>query len=1044
MTKRGWRLLLSAAVWSLALAGRVPAAELEVKLCVEEPAGAARKGEPACGGIPLPAGVFKADQAFAVFSGPTEVPAQVLPLVVDEKGFVRWVLVDLQADLGPKERKEFTLRAAAPAAKPASPLKVTEDASSVVVDTGKIKFSIAKDKPFSLFTTVEVGGKPVVTGGEAAYVDVTAGGEGKRFVSDKPGTVVVEYSGPMRTTVYVRGRFAGDDQTKLTYTARVTAWAGRSDVHVKYALANSNEEHYCWRRIKESSVRLKLAGEVAGTLVGAGKPLDAGPEAWMQQSMRVIKAAVHGDDSLGDNPCYHQTPGASGPGGAKAASGDKELWLSSGKGDLAEGYLAAKIGSATVCATDLYFVEDPPRRLAVEKGELVLTGIAESLEPSKSPFGDKQRWLHDCSHLSSQYVIDFQAPAAAAELSLRAKAARSRLHVLAPPAWYFETEALPVGRFGTQADELACYDKWGWKHGANDAPKGPAGQVANIPRWSAGDDNHYTSEQDTVDALVLMYLRTGGRAFFDGCESWANYFMDLQAWRTDGWRWKDGGVWWTARGSPIGSKPQRAADPVTGMRNRLILPGGAKKAGTYEVKEERVDLKVDLSSEAFQDIHFLANAKACHCHNWGEGIAGWYCITGDRDALETAVDCAEQNYDTQRRAFGKAPGKPAAFSRDFTRSCYLTNAARLCTPADPFLVEASDYLASIYLTQPAKEPRGFLNTPSKVDMKTLGEKTGAKGLEKMKELGVTLEADGKLSDPKTGAKWFPVADPHTWMFPPLSRAMETYQRVTGNEDAQDWVIAFGQAAAYVLFQEKHGNLAYGNFMVDFPTKGFAWDRHSWNIPEGVKDGEGEAINGYLARFWPDVPARAYDLSGEPFLKKRAYDFWYYGSHRGYGAKSMHNLGKVGYWLNCYSTHDEQVAFVGKTIYIWAHERKDDKPPKAVADLKVSVAGDKAQVSFTAPADEGGGKVIRYQVKCSDKPLVDYQKFLELFKEDKESGSTNWWMAANVKDEPAPQAPGAKESFEVSGVPANAKFFAVVSFDDSSNRSALSSVAEAGK
>jgi len=89
-------------------------------------------------------------------------------------------------------------------------------------------------------------------------------------------------------------------------------------------------------------------------------------------------------------------------------------------------------------------------------------------------------------------------------------------------------------------------------------------------------------------------------------------------------------------------------------------------------------------------------------------------------------------------------------------------------------------------------------------------------------------------------------------------------------------------------------------------------------------------------------------------------------------------------------------------------------------------------------------VVRYQVKCSDKPLAGYEQFLELFKENKEAGSTNWWMAANLKDEPAPQAPGAKESFAASGVPANAKHFAVVSFDDSSNRSALSNVAEAGK
>ncbi len=51
------------------------------------------------------------------------------------------------------------------------------------------------------------------------------------------------------------------------------------------------------------------------------------------------------------------------------------------------------------------------------------------------------------------------------------------------------------------------------------------------------------------------------------------------------------------------------------------------------------------------------------------------------------------------------------------------------------------------------------------------------------------------------------------------------------------------------------------------------------------------------------------------------------------------------------------------------------------------------------------------------------------------------MAANLKDEPAPGKPGAAERFEASGVPAGARYFAVCSFDNSQNRSALSNVAE---
>ncbi|HOX06672.1 MAG TPA: hypothetical protein PK280_09735 [Planctomycetota bacterium] len=1024
------RILFSVAALVF-LAGSTRAGELDLKLTVEEPSGLARQACPVSGGIPLPPGAFKKDQAFAVFAGGAEVPAQVLPLSADENGVLRWVLIDAQVDLGAKEKKSLTLRAVKGSAAPAATVKVTDDAAGVTVDTGKVRFTIAKDKPFSLFSAVEAGGKPVAGGGETSYTDSF---DGKRYVADKPSSVVVEYAGPMRTTVCAKGRFVGDEPNKFRYAARVTAWAGRSEVHVKYSLSNSNEDHYSWRRVKDSTVVLKLAAEPAGTIVGAGKPLDAGKDVWMQQTSRVFKAAIHGEDSMESTPWYHQTPGASGPGGAKARDGDKDLWTSSGKGDVSEGWIAAKLGGAVVLAADLYFVEDPPRRLAVEKGALVLGGIAEPLEGAARPFKDKGRWLVDCSHLSSQYLLDFAAPAAAAEISAEVRAAKARSHVMAAPAWYFESDQLASGRFGTQEDEIACYKKWGWKFDEKEIPKAPGGIWANCPRWACGDDNHYTSEQDSLDAVLNMYLRTGGRAFFDVAESWANYFMDLQVWRTDGWKYKDGGVWWLkgdGRG-PLGNRPQRAKDPVTGDRENLY--NAMKGQQPY-------------GPESGGDLNFLARAKECYCHNWGEGLCTWFCLTGDRDALEAAADCVEQCYDTQKRAFGKVPGKTTTgFSRDFTRSCYMANALRLCQPTDAFAVEVSDFMAQIYLQRPLKEPRGMVNVAEKMPLADMQKLVGAKGMDKMKELGVTYdEKTGELNDPKTGAKWLPVANPCTFMYPPISRAMESYWRITGNEDARDWDIAYGQAAAHVFFQPKHGQLDYGGMLVDFPVKGWAWDKPSWELPEDSKDGAGRPINGYLACFHPDICARAYFLCGEPFLKQRAYDYWYYGSHRGYNAPQMSNVGRVGYWSNTTNTHDEkQPAFSSKTFYIWAHERSDAKPPAAVADLKVAVQGEKATVSFTAPADEGGGKAARYQVKCSDKPIVAYEKFLELWKENKDAGVTNFWMAANLKDEPAPQAAGAKESFTVSGVPANAKFFVVVSFDDSVNRSAPSNVAEAGK
>jgi hypothetical protein len=1041
-------------------------AEWSLPLTVEEPSGLARTAEPVSGGIPLKSGQFAVDQKFALFEAGKEVPVQVVPLVIDEKGFLRWVLVDFQTDLGPKERRTFTLKATPPTVRIPNAIRVLKDGRSLMVDTGAVTFTVAEDRPFGLLNGVSVRRQPVAAGGEASYTD---GFDGKRYVADKPESVTLEYDGPMRTTVCAKGRFVGDADTHLQYVARITAWAGKSAVHVKYTLVNSNGEHYCYRQIKDSTASLKFLVEPHGTMLGAGKAVETPGEAWMQQSSRVVSAAIHRSDSLAWARWYAETPGAAKAGGAKAVADGRDLWVSQGGGDQSEGWLAVKYDNKSIFAADLYFVEDPPRRLEAANGRLLLTGVTEPLEDAARPFSDRTRWLFDCSHLSSQYVLDFAAPTERAALSTAAKRWRARPHVLAPLAWYFESEQLPVGTFGTQADELRCYDTWGWKYDLKDAPTGPVGQMARIPRWTCGDDNHFTSEQDTVESLLLMYLRTGARGFYDATETWVNYFMDLQTWRTDGWRWKDGGVWW--HGGPAGNKPQRGADPVTGLRNSLP----SEWTTTMPTK------RGDWGRATCAEVSFLFLAKACHCHNWGEGLVEWFMLTGDRDAYEAAIDTVEQNYDTQIRAFEKAPGKTAGFSRDFTRACYLTNATRLVAPVDEFVVKASEELTRVFVGRPNREVRGLLNGPTPLRLprpqrpkppasgpalpwdeakatqeavdQWLINLVGTQGLAAMREAGVTMDLKtGQLADPKTGATWYPIVEPHTWMFPPMSRAMETYYRITSNEDAQDWLIAYGQAVAHVLFQPKHGNLSYGRMLADFPKKGVVKDWASWVLPEDCKNGEGlnaadgkpVVINGYLGQFYPDVAARAYSLCGDPFLKQRAYDYWYWSSHRGYNTVTMHNLGGVGMWVNTYTTHGESVCYTGRTFYEWAHPRQDGQPPTAVADLRVAVEGDQATVTFTAPADQGGGKVVRYQVKASQKPIVDYATFLGKFAANEDARFTNDWMAANVKGEPAPQGPGARESFVVTGVPEGARYFVVLAFDDSSNRSALSNVAEAGR
>jgi hypothetical protein len=688
-------------------------------------------------------------------------------------------------------------------------------------------------------------------------------------------------------------------------------------------------------------------------------------------------------------------------------------------------------GDGKVSAVDRY-LEVQPRKIETKDGALLLKGIAPREEASggKIPFRSRACLLMDSSHHSSQYIIDFAGGA------IDAAAARFPLHVMAPPDWYSETQCFAVGKFGTQADELACYKTWKWSLGKYKLPTtiGPRMYPNKGNRYIHNIDNHYDSEQDSLEALLLMYVRSGGGPGFVPCaQAWANFMMDRNAFRTDGWRWKDGSVWWNKGGPSWGNKHKRGKDPVSGLK------GGAPSA--WRAKKSKALGQMAMSKEDFREIDNLSDSKQCYCHCYASGLAIWFALTGERDALEAAIDVVETTHNSIVEGHKTKPGETNFFQRNFTRTSYLTAAVRMVAPTDEFVCKADDFNMQTYLRRPAPELRGLVMPAGTAKMKDWKSKfnrmTGGKGEALLKEHGVTMNK--LVMTDEQGRSWKVVVHPASWQYTYLAGALECSYRQSGDEDVMDQFIGYGQAAAKVIFQPKHFNLDYGGMLVDFPRRGIAQDGASWQCGPETKYAEGIKLNGYLARFHPDICARAYSYTGEKILKQRAYDYWFGGSHRGFNKPSMHALGSVGTGINVNGLHSESVNMTGRTFYEWSHPRKDEEAPAAVKDLKVVLNGEEATVTFTAPADAGGGKVVRYQVKCSDREIVDYDAFLKVYNDFKEAEHCNWFLAKNVKGEPAPKAPGAGESFTISGVPAGAKYFAVRAFDDSSNRSAISNV-----
>ncbi|MBN1422098.1 MAG: hypothetical protein JXP34_25215 [Planctomycetes bacterium] len=935
-------------VFGIALASGSPAADIPLR--VTESAGIARRAEPISGGVPLPRGSHPTGQEFALFRGGREIPCQTPALVV-ETGTLRWVLVDFQDDVEAGATNEYVLR---PASHPrrAGALSLKDAATEVIIDAGRLRLSVSKTEPFGLFRSVAIDGREIVSGGEVTYTAL----EGRTGWNDRspwkertlaagpPDATRIPYAGPLRATIEVIGRFAGDPRG-AGYKAWITAWAGKTYVDVKVKLCNSNPDRYTAIPVARSGIALRLRDPIGSVLRAADDPKDIARGGW----------------------------------------------------------IAAR-GAKTISVCDRLFATDTPRRLDAKDGAIVLEGIAG------------RRWLYDCTHHTSEYRIDFDAPSDAAALDTAARAYRNRLWVLAPAGYYAACDAFGMGSFGSLDDEKACYERWGWSFSPDKIPARSAPLPAAFQR---DEDNHYESEADSVQALLLEYVRTGQRGWFDLGEAWARYHMDLQAWRTDGWAWKDGAIWFPM-GGPQGNLRVRedwnfAWGPNWGERER------------------------DPDCAA---LWRLANAKSCYCHFYGSGLADYYCLTGDPDALAAAIDDVEQKDDEFRRYRKFQPGKtPIGCIRGFGRGFEVLMRVLQADPGNAMIRDLAHLCARTLWSSPDLDERGF--HPSLVGggfggMPAKAISPAMKAWMDERGIRVTLQGDTIDSLSKGERTWKVRCFGGTWMHAYVQNGADLYARYFDDDDMRDFAIAFGRFTARYLLSPKCHQTWYTTYF-DVPDLGMVWDPWVFDHAD-TKDGEGCVHSGWYTRFFPDACARAYAWTGEPDLLEKAREFWYYGSKREYQTKHLAGgPNEVHRFARHVPPKDDDVLSTARLFFEASHPRRDADPPAPIADLEVEVRGEEAVVRFTAPADPGSEGAARYQVKCAGLPIIPDEDF----EYARDAGVRRaWWRAANLGGEPAPAAPGTRERFVVAGVPAGARFFAVRAFDASGNRSPLGRVVEA--
>lgn len=211
-------------------------------------------------GLPFPSGMVKENNGRASLAVEgREYQTRVLKRWPD--GSVKWALVEFLAS--PSKGSSEKVRLIEGPGVSAGVLLAVEKNGVVSVDTGPMQVEIRK-AGFNLFDRVVVGGKEIVQTGESRGI-VLVDGEGKEFLASryKDTKVVIEENGPVKATVKVDGRHAGEQGWLLDYTVRLFFFKGQSRVKAQYTLRNAGKERVDYIFIKSLSLETKpnLTGE---------------------------------------------------------------------------------------------------------------------------------------------------------------------------------------------------------------------------------------------------------------------------------------------------------------------------------------------------------------------------------------------------------------------------------------------------------------------------------------------------------------------------------------------------------------------------------------------------------------------------------------------------------------------------------------------------------------------------------------------------------------------------------------------------------------
>ena len=682
--KRAIIFLFALVVFNLGLIEINAWAELSVSLTIDNPSDLERTLEPTTSGVPLPksANAYSVDQIQLKDENGNEVPAQfkVLSrwngLPSDSTKPIKWILLDFQPTVPANGQRTYMLEEKADGSSLSSNLKAVEDSQKIEITTGKAKFHINKDG-FNLFDYVwidsdndsEMDLEVLSSSGKGGIILTDKNGKKFSSIHEAPEEIEIEEQGLMKVVVLIRGVMKAQDgeyfapsicgsaeyskfcqpypNSFFYYNCRIFFYNDKDYVKLQLSLENNGsngrtnpEQNYAPSQpvyFEDLNLEIypKLSSQSLLAFTG-NLEIELGQDDLFEIYQDWKENLTDSDDRTLE-PVFEQ--------GIYYSVKKNENELASGKTHSGSFGLVDQSFGVDVAVKN--FWQNFPKKLQIGSQKISI-GLwpGEGYYPycNSSDFSEEeydmycqeggrqsQAYLFDAGrHKTYEMLLRFRLPGSSNETYSKSSVnfLETPLMALAPSEWYASTEALGmIAPGGVTSDEeemaeaLSRFDllqrsmvdeeisENGWSLNSIKTEYPLHWETKNQSLffgwmnfgdllWSGGHPSslHY----DWPYTMLLNYLRTGDRKLFDtGCDM-AIHRYDIDQYHGE----------------------------------RTSTEGHHKWINHMQFYESSGHSDPSVKS-------YLPARVGLGSHTWNGGILLYYCLTGDRKALEAAEEVGQ-------------------------------------------------------------------------------------------------------------------------------------------------------------------------------------------------------------------------------------------------------------------------------------------------------------------------------------------------------------------------------------------------------------------